>query len=259
MDDYVALSLAVDAIGQCRRRASVPTILSAIVGLANTGCTVRAGDKYCDVPVWFRSATFDEWAQPLEDGRSPIVMERDYNMSFPPGFWTADMVAALAKDDAFRAGNLSRAQELHYSQLPYRMVKSGSNSTARYRLIQEARGIHLHWDAVELIVAEPDWSPWRNSFAAKRRGPAPTYAWDAMKARLTVEAANRPELIDGDLAAIVGALKWVWDELASESEVNDFPLPDEPDLYRYARKLAVARQRVEARSAVAEADIAPSD
>lgn len=251
-DDYYPLGFAVELITG-ERSAGVRSTLEAIVGLASKGVEVSATNS--QLAGWFRATIFREWADPLEVERAPIVLDPIDDATIPRDFWLPEMVGSLAADDVWKDGNLIRCDELAYSWLPYRMVKTGGGDSARYLHKQAAIGIHLHERAVMAMIQTRDWSPWQNAFRTKRPGPIPKYAWDLMMARLTYNVSLDPKLLNGDLTLLVAEMNRAWVELMELGEIEDSP--EHRDIYRYAQTLAEQVKKARAQQAVNKRDFPP--
>ncbi len=234
-DDWVKCG---DAYGELKRRFASQnplTIRKAIIGMIKAGELPVIADRYTETALVFVtrdhvSKSHDPWGD-HEAGNSP-----------PFDFWRYGMAIEPKADQSFEVSVFGNELGRIALQLPYRFFKYryelDQSPAALHQIAYDVRFSRPHLDA---LFADRRWSNvWPNRAESKRPGRKKQWLWDSVKAALTRDFAEKPELLEAHPAAIVSIMKDHFNDLQPQGGH-----PDESDLYEYAQRVIGQIQMIE--------------
>ncbi|MEZ5744354.1 MAG: hypothetical protein R3D89_11695 [Sphingomonadaceae bacterium] len=158
--------------------------------------------------------------------------------AIPSDFWRIGMAIGEDARGCFAANNLSHITEVTASELPYRMrdMSYGELQNDRVDLAQFARGVHFPKQRLIALAEDPQWQAWGDVALLLqnrgKRGRPPAWKWDEVKAALTIEAAQNPEILEGGAGPIVQFINNEMRRLHYEQ------LPDRKEVDAYVRQFS---------------------
>jgi hypothetical protein len=221
-DDFIAIQSVTELCRIIRPGATSMAIRKAIVGMLQTG-HLRA-----------EASTLSRRVVPLEDGIGTRDLGTSSNEPMRRDFWRPSHAIGPTAERDFAAGDFSLVEESTTNELPYayRKIVEGVILGPRVERQEYATGVTVDWRTLESSMRDRQWGHWGANLipnAMRVRGIRPRWQWDDVKARLTVHAANQPEIVLGGAGAIV---EFMDEQFAF---IGSHGAPDHAEMFRYAQ------------------------
>lgn len=230
-DQYVRLKDASALIKARKTEAATGTIRKAIVGLARAGEIVAYSER------------LTETVHRLDRPELPVLRQSDeFDAAIPSDFWRYSLAVDDSADISFETGNFRSEIERTWDQLAYRFRRSNYGETPGERCLitQIALGVRLPADRLLPFFEDRNWKKWGGQpEVTQKRGRIPEWKWDAVKAALTIEAANNPVFLTEGVGQIVEFM------IAEFRNLHFDQHPELTDLYAYARLICIEPREVD--------------
>ncbi|OYX67028.1 MAG: hypothetical protein B7Y88_04190 [Sphingomonadales bacterium 32-64-17] len=223
----ISLSQAVDVVMHMHPSAKPLTVRKFLIGIA-------VHDNESGICGY--AARFEEsYVRIDRPDTSPFRAPPDVFVAIPSDFWRIGMAINNDARSSFEANNLGHITEVTASELPYRMRDKayGDLQNERVNLTQFAWGVHFPKNSLMALAEDPQWQAWGDVALALqnrgRRGRPPAWKWDEVKAALTIEAAQNPEILNGGAGPIVQFINYEMRQRHYEQ------IPDRKDVDAFVR------------------------